>query len=82
MMKRYPRTIRKRINKNKKCYFCEQKTIPDYKETDSLRRNLSERGKIVERVYTGVCQKHQRGLSKAIKRARFMALLPFIVRAS
>lgn len=82
MMKRYPRTIRKRINRNKKCFFCEQKTIPDYKETESLKRYLSERGKIVERVYTGVCQKHQRQLTKAIKRARFMALLPFIVRAS
>jgi small subunit ribosomal protein S18 len=63
------------------CHFCKvnQKTI-DYKDTDTLRRYLSSFGKIVARKRSGVCQWHQRKLSNAIKRARFMALLPFIVR--
>ena len=55
------------------------KTI-DYKDTETLRRYLSSFGKIVSRKRSGVCQWHQRKLSNAIKRARFMALLPYLVQ--
>lgn len=65
----------------KKCRFCEagQKTI-DYKEADLLRRYVSGRGKIMASRYTGVCALHQRKLAQAIKRSRFMALMPFVSR--
>jgi small subunit ribosomal protein S18 len=55
------------------------KTI-DYKDTDTLRRYLSSFGKIVPRKRSGVCQWHQRKLANAIKRARFMGLLPYLVQ--
>jgi small subunit ribosomal protein S18 len=65
----------------KQCYFCRvnAKTI-DYKDTDTLRRYLSSFGKIVSRKRSGVCQWHQRKLANAIKRSRFMALLPYLVQ--
>ncbi len=63
------------------CYFCKVnlKTI-DYKDTNTLRRYLSSFGKIVARKRSGVCQWHQRKLANAIKRARFMGLLPYTVQ--
>ena len=61
------------------CFFCSQnlKEI-DYKETDLLRRFVSSQAKIIDPQHTGVCAKHQRKLALAVKRARFMALLPFV----
>ena len=50
----------------------------DYKDTQRLRRYLSERGKIVPRRVTGTCARHQRQLTTAIKRARHLALLPYV----
>jgi len=50
----------------------------DYKDMQRLRRHLSERGKIEPRRKTGACAKHQRSLTVAIKRARHVALLPFV----
>ena len=50
----------------------------DYKEAAKLRRYLSERGKILPRRTTGTCAKHQRQLTTAIKRARQIALLPYV----
>ncbi len=50
----------------------------DYKDTQRLRRYLSERGKIVPRRVTGTCARHQRQLTTAIKRARHLALLPSV----
>ena len=50
----------------------------DYKDTNRLRRYVSERGKILPRRMTGTCAKHQRELAIAIKRARIIALLPFV----
>jgi small subunit ribosomal protein S18 len=50
----------------------------DYKDADTLRRFITERGKILPRRITGTCAKHQRSLSLAIKRARIIALLPFV----
>ena len=69
-----------RPRKRKKvCSFCVDKveTI-DYKDTAKLRRYLSERGKILPRRTTGTCAAHQRDLTTAIKRARQIALLPYV----
>lgn len=64
--------------KPKVCAFCADKTASiDYKRPDQLRRYLTDRGKIRPRRQTGMCAKHQRALSIAIKRARHLALLPF-----
>ncbi len=52
----------------------------DYKEVPLLKRFISSQAKIIDPKHTGVCAKHQRKLSSAIKRARFMALLPFVRR--
>ena len=64
--------------KKKVCKFCIQKLKIDYKEPDTLRRFITERGKILPRRITGTCAKHQRALALAIKQARTIALLPFI----
>ena len=65
--------------RKKVCQFCVDKcqTI-DYKDTAKLRRYLSERSKILPRRTTGTCAMHQRQLTEAIKRARQIALLPYI----
>ena len=69
-----------RPRKRKKvCNFCVDKvTAIDFKEAGKLRRYTSERGKILPRRTTGTCAAHQRQLTIAIKRARHMALLPFV----
>lgn len=64
--------------KKKICRFCTQKLKIDYKDADMLRKFITERGKILPRRITGTCAKHQRFLAKAIKRARIIALLPFV----
>jgi small subunit ribosomal protein S18 len=64
--------------KKKVCKFCTQKLKIDYKDADTLRRFITERGKILPRRITGTCSKHQRALALAIKRARIIALLPFV----
>jgi small subunit ribosomal protein S18 len=64
--------------KKKVCKFCTQKLKIDYKDADVLRRFITERGKILPRRITGTCAKHQRALALAIKRARIIALLPFV----
>ncbi|MBQ8451628.1 MAG: 30S ribosomal protein S18 [Clostridia bacterium] len=67
-----------RKESKKVCAFCAEKneTI-DYKNSVKLRRYMTEKGKIIPRRTTGVCAKHQRELTNAIKRARVMALLPY-----
>ena len=65
--------------RRKVCSFCVAKiTTIDYKDTAKLRRYLSERGKILPRRTTGTCAAHQRQLTVAIKRARHIALLPYV----
>lgn len=60
------------------CYYCvEKQEKVDYKDAEKLRKYVSERGKIIPRRVTGNCAKHQRLLTEAIKRARYMALLPY-----
>jgi len=62
----------------KNCYFCQNKIIEiDYQDSDLLRQFTTSQAKILTPRRTGVCAKHQRKLSKAIKRARIMGLLPF-----
>ncbi|MBT4512808.1 MAG: 30S ribosomal protein S18 [Chloroflexi bacterium] len=66
--------------KRKVCPFCVDSSRKiDYKEVDSLRRFVSDRGKMEPRHRTGVCAKHQRLLSATLKRARYLALLPYTV---
>ncbi len=64
------------------CPFCHSGKKPDYKESENLKKYISDQGKILKRQRTGVCAKHQRRLAVAIKRARFLALLPFTARIS
>lgn len=61
----------------KTCMFCQSKTIPLYTDVATLKRFISDRAKIVSRLRSGVCSKHQRKLSKQIKYARHLSLLPF-----
>ena len=70
----------KREKTNKGCYFCEEKKTPGYKQGADLERFTTDRGKILNRMLSGVCYKHQRQLSKAIKRARFLALISFVTQ--
>ena len=65
--------------RKKVCSFCVDKVAHiDFKDTAKLRRYLSERGKILPRRMMGTCAKHQRQLSTAIKRARTIALMPYV----
>jgi len=67
---------------NKKaCYFCINGLNEiDYKDVKTLKRFLSSYAKILPRKKTGICMKHQRKLSTAVKRSRFMALIPYTTR--
>lgn len=60
------------------CPFCKTKTSPDYKNTEILLKHVSDRAKILGKARTGICAKHQRRLTVAVKRARHLALLPFV----
>ena len=63
------------------CYFCTKNiTYIDFKDTETLRKFTSAQAKILPPRKTGICAKHQRGLATAIKRARYLALLPFTNR--
>jgi len=74
-----PRPRRKFFTRKKVCRFCADSSIKiDYKKPDLLKYYLTERGKIVPRRISGNCAKHQREVTKAIKRARNLALLPFV----
>ncbi len=68
----------KRIPRKKVCVFCQEKVeVIDYKDVNRLKKFVTEGGKMLPRRMSGTCAKHQRELSKAIKRARIAALLPF-----
>ena len=70
---------RGRKARKKVCGFCVDKVEHiDYKDIARLRRYMSERGKILPRRITGTCAKHQRALTVAIKRARHVALMPYV----
>ena len=62
------------------CYFCKEKVEEiDYKNYNQLRRYTSEKGKIRSRRISGACRRHQRQVAVAVKRAREVALLPYVV---
>ena len=69
---------RRFVFKPRVCPFCADKLGIDYKDVSRLRRYISDRAKIAPRRRTGICAKHQRRLALAIKRARYLALLPYI----
>jgi small subunit ribosomal protein S18 len=65
--------------RRKSCHFCRDKVeYIDYKDFQSIRRYLSDRGKIRSRRITGACRRHQNQLATAVKRARELALLPYV----
>ncbi len=69
----------RRPSRKKVCNFCVEKVESiDYKDVQKLKKYMTEKGKIIPRRMSGVCAKHQRELAAAIKRARVMALLPFV----
>ena len=65
--------------RRKVCVFCGKDSIIDYKDALKLKKYISERGKILPRRITGSCAKHQRELTVAIKRARQVALIPYVI---
>jgi small subunit ribosomal protein S18 len=68
-----------RFRRRRICSFCVDKVeTVDYKDVDTLRRYVTEHGRIRPRRQTGTCAKHQRSLATAVKRARHLALLPFV----
>lgn len=71
---------KRRIITPKKCFFCEEKKEPVFSEIETLQKFLTERGKIIGRTRSGICSKHQRHLTLAIKYARHLALVPYISR--
>ena len=71
--------MRPNRRRKKVCVFCEDKTVfIDYKDSAKLRKFISERGKILPRRISGTCALHQIELNTAIKRARQVALLPYV----
>ncbi|MCL4353013.1 30S ribosomal protein S18 [Patescibacteria group bacterium] len=74
------RSFAKRPRKNIKigeCFFCKEKKNPWFSDYEILRRFITDRGKIIGRTRSGVCAKHQRKLTRSVKQARHLALLPF-----
>lgn len=67
-----------RGRRKKVCFFQQNDIVPDYKDIDTIQRFINERGKIVPRRLSGVTAPNQRKLATAIKRARFLGLLPFV----
>lgn len=79
MKRRFDKRRERPVAKN--CPFCANKAELDYKDTGVLNKYITERGKLLGRARTGVCAKHQRAITVAVKHARLVALLPFVVRA-
>ena len=65
--------------RRKRCRFCVDKVASvDYKDVQRLRKCVTDRGKIIPRRISATCARHQRQLTEAIKRARYMALMPYV----
>jgi small subunit ribosomal protein S18 len=74
----FRRFRRRRYGRRKVCRFCADKSLTiDYKDPQTLKYFVTDRGKIIPRRISGNCAKHQRQLTTAIKRARYVALMPF-----
>ncbi len=63
------------------CPFDKTKTEPDYKDVAALSKYVTERGKILPRSRTGLCNQHQRSVTREVKRSRYVGLMSFVVRA-
>ena len=75
--------VQKRIKKQvtpRNCPFCKDKTNPNFLDTKTLEKYVTERGKIMSGQRTGLCALHQRRVATAVKYARHLALLPFVQR--
>jgi small subunit ribosomal protein S18 len=73
--KRFPK---RKISVPKSCFFCKDESTPWYSEVTVLQKFVSPQGKLIPRTRSGICAKHQRRLTTAIKHARHLALLPFV----
>lgn len=74
-----PKKDKKQLRSRKPCKFCKDDiNYVDYKDDKRLRRLMTDRGKITPRRITGTCARHQRIVAAAIKRARIIALVPFV----
>lgn len=74
------RQVEQRQPRRKYCQFCKENVeFIDYKDTQLLRKFMTDRGKIKPRRVTGACTQHQRDIANAVKRARVMALVPYTV---
>jgi small subunit ribosomal protein S18 len=75
-----PRRKRKQFYVRRKvCRFCVDAKLPiDYKDVNTMRQFVTERGKIIPRRISGNCARHQRHLTRAIKQARLLALMPYV----
>lgn len=71
------KTAEEKAPQKRGCNFCQNKASPAYTDVATLKRYVSDRGKIVPKARSGVCSKHQRQVTKGIKHARHLALLPF-----
>ena len=70
--------LQQALRPKKACLFCQSKTNPSYTDMNVLRRFVTDRAKIVLRAKSNLCSKHQRAVTKQIKYARHLALLPFV----
>lgn len=70
----------KKVQSKRVCYFHKSKMEPAYWDATALRKFMNDRGRILPRTRTATCAKHQRRVSREIKRARFLALLPYSAR--
>ncbi len=61
-----------------RCFFCQHKVEPSFKDSDNIEKFISPRKKILGRDRTGVCARHQRRLNKQIKYSRYLGLIPYV----
>lgn len=66
------------VKPKKSCYFCKSKANPSYTDLATLKKYLTDRAKIISKLRSNLCSKHQRAVSKQIKYARHLSLLPFV----
>lgn len=80
MPKKQIRRPKRKITTPKECLYCKENKTPWFDDTTTMSKFVTERGKIVSRVRSGLCALHQRRLTTAIKYARHLALMPFVER--
>lgn len=80
MAEKKRRIPKRKVLVPKNCYFCKEEKVPNYLAVSDLQKFVTDRGKIISRTRNGLCAKHQRRLTAAVKYARHLALLPFVGR--